>query len=126
MFEIECMCADDFGFNIYEECITNGTYDSGSWEHTFGNIPDGEGGTGDLVEIPLNNNEALGALGVEVVFTDAASGEQEQADFRNRPENACFTICREQFNGTCTGFTYDGLTKDTCAAPLVCQHIPDR
>lgn len=111
------VCAADFGFNIYDRCIQNGTYDSGGWEHIFRNIPDGDGGTGDLIEIPLTKNDPLEALGVEVSLTNQTTNVTEQANFRNRPENACFTICRAQFNDSCTGFTYDGLTKDTCARP---------
>lgn len=109
------MCAaTDFGEILYSQCRTNGTYADGAWQETF-TFTDGDGGTTTDDRIELQNLPALKELG------DVFPGnDSNPASYRNRPESACFSVCREQFGDDCTFFTYDGLTADRCGSlPIV-------
>jgi hypothetical protein len=106
--EISHLCTDyDFGEVLYSRCRVNGTYDDGSWMHQFQNAPDGTGGTENTATIKLSNLDALVKLGA--VY---AGNGSDPADYTQRPEIACFSVCRQQFKDRCTMFTYDGITED--------------
>jgi hypothetical protein len=111
---VSLSAANDFGQVLYSQCRVNGTYDDGNWQHTFQDVPLEEGGTGDVDRIALSDLDALVKLGGVYKGTP-----DDEASYRNRPESACFSVCREQLKDECTMFTYDGLTEDRHCSPLL-------
>lgn len=105
--------ADDFGIGLYDECITkNATFADGNWQFIFPSVPGEKGkkpGPADVVR--LTKPDAAVALG------NLYKGNSTQtADYKYRPEHACYAICQKALGSGCTTFTYDGLDKDSCAA----------
>jgi hypothetical protein len=91
-------CADDFGANLYLECITNSTtYPDGDWVHTLRS-----GGK----SLSLTNLDALRASGVQVPNDPKFTG------WRYEPDIACMQACADELDTKCRMFTYDGISSD--------------
>lgn len=97
---------------MYGECRLNGTLPEGTWSFQFDDIDDGAGGVNTTDRISLRNLNALKDLGD--VWTGDATKTAKSDTYMNRPEIACFAVCREQFKDNCTLFAFDGIQEQTC------------
>lgn len=103
---------NDFGRILYGECRLNATMPQGDWSFVFEDVPDGSGGFNTTDKISLRNLEALKELGD--VWTGDATTDIDTDIYINRPEIACFSICRTVFEDDCSIFAFDGVQNQTC------------
>jgi hypothetical protein len=103
--------AADFGRGLFQQCITtNVTYPDGAWQAELTLEDESTIKSIKLLDISEQQLYYLGGK----LFSGNASAP---ASYVQRPEVACYAICRKQLGAECSIFTYDGITIDRYVPP---------